>query len=34
VEAHGGSVAIDSRLGEGTSVMIELPWDSSLPATG
>jgi PAS domain S-box-containing protein len=34
VEAHGGSVAIDSRLGEGTSVMIALPWDSSLPATG
>lgn len=34
VEAHGGSVAIDSKLGEGTSVTIELPWDSSLPATG
>lgn len=34
VEAHGGSVAIESTPGEGTSVRIALPWDSSLAATG
>ncbi len=34
VEAHGGSVAITSEIGKGTSVTIQLPWDSSLAATG
>ena len=33
IEAHGGSVAIDSTPGEGTTVTIALPWDSSLAAT-
>jgi PAS domain S-box-containing protein len=33
VEAHGGSVSIESELGEGTTVTIALPWDSSLAAT-
>lgn len=34
IEAHGGSVSIQSKLGEGTQVTIALPWDSSLAATG
>ena len=34
IEAHGGSVAIQSTPGEGTTVIIALPWDSSLAATG
>jgi PAS domain S-box-containing protein len=33
VEAHGGSVAIESELGRGTRVTIALPWDSSFAAT-
>lgn len=34
VEAHGGSIEIESTPGEGTTVRITLPIDSSLAATG
>ena len=29
VDAHGGSIAVDSRAGEGTTVVMELPADAS-----
>jgi len=33
VDAHGGSIAVDSRAGEGTTVVIELPADAEAHAS-
>ncbi len=33
VDAHGGSIAVDSRAGEGTTVVVELPADAEAHAS-
>jgi signal transduction histidine kinase len=32
IEAHGGSIALSSRVGEGTTVVVRLPFEGAAAA--